>query len=125
MWDDNDYSCKEEEPEKEKEKEDKVEDSSDLEPMEKEKERATLQEMRATGLRMNGKETNGIENRNEGSWVFEDETARQSQGWMNLKKIPTRSMDTTTEKVRKERNVMDLSKIKENNKVMGKEKQTM
>ncbi len=44
---------------------------------------------------------------------------------MNFKKITTMSMDTTTEKVRKERNVMDLSKIKENNKVMGKEKQTM
>ena len=50
MWDDNDYTLgirkdsKEEEPEKEKE--DKVEDSSDLEPLEKEKARATLQPCR-------------------------------------------------------------------------------
>ena len=54
---------------------------------------------------------------------------------MNGKKIITMSMDTSKEKERKERKerkekekerkVMDLSKIKEKDKVMGKVKQTM
>ena len=124
---------KEEEPEKEKD--DKVEDFSDLETKEKEKEgekeKATLQEMRAIGLKTNGKEMR----QRIGVKAFGPMKMKQRgnpKPGMNGKKITMMSMDTSKEKGRQERKekekeskVMDLNKIKEMDKVMGKEKQIM
>ena len=135
---------KEEEPEKEKEKEekerekekddkdDKDEDFSDLATKEKEreKERVTLQVMRVIGLKMNGKamrQTIGMK----AIGAMKMKQHGSPKHGMNGKKIITMSTDTFKEKERKERKakekarkVMDL-KIKEKDKVMGKEKQTM
>ena len=148
IWDDNDYSwyqrfqSKEEEQEKEKEKEekekdDKDEDCSDLETKEKEKERekerVTLQVMRVIGLKMNGKEMRQTIGMKAIGPMKMKQHGSPKHG-MNGKKIITMSTDTSKEKERKERKerkekekarkVMDL-KIKEKDKVMGKEKQTM
>ena len=119
---------KEEEQEKEKEKDDKVEDFSDLETKEKEKERATLQVMRVTGLRMNGKEMRQKIGMKAIGPMKMKQHGNPKHG-MNGKKIITMIMDDISkEKERKEkekeRKVMDL-KTKEKDKVMGKEKQTM
>ena len=127
---------KEEEPEKEKEKErdDKVEDFSDLGTKEKEKERekekVTLQEMRVTGLRMNGKAMRQRIGMKAIGPMKMKQRGNPKPG-MNGKKIVMTITDISKEKERKERKekekerrVMDL-KIKEKDKVMGKEKQTM
>ena len=98
---------------------------------EKEKERVTLQEMRATGLRVNGKEmSQRIGRKAIGPMKMRQHGNLKAR--MNGKKITTMSMDTSKEKERKERQekererkVMDLNKIKEKDKVMRKEKQTM
>ena len=122
---------KEEEPEKEKD--DKVEDFSGLETKEKEREKetATLQEMRAIGLKTNGKEMR----QRIGMKAFGPMKMKQRgnpKPGMNGKKITMMSMDTSKEKGRQERKekekeskVMDLNKIKEMYEVMGKEKQIM
>ena len=124
---------KEEEPEKEKE--DKVEDSSDLEPKEKEKERekekVILQEMRVIGLKMNGKKMRQRIRMKAIGPMNVTQRGNPKAG-TNGKKITTMIMDISKEKARKEtkekekeRKVMDLNTIKEKDKVMGKEKQTM
>ena len=95
---------------------------------EREKEKVILQGMRVIGLRMNGKEMR----QRIGIKAFGPMKMRQHgspKAGMNGKKITTMSMDTFKEKERKEkeqeRKVMDLNKIKEKDKEMGKEKQTM
>ena len=100
---------KEEEPEKEqgkeeKEKENKDEDSLDLETKEKEreKEKVTLQEMRSTGLKMNGKEMRQRIGTKAIGPMKRKQHGNPKPG-MNSKKITTRSMDTSKEKERKER----------------------
>ena len=124
----------EQEKEKEKEKDDKDEDFSDLETKEKEKERekerVTLQVMRVVGLKMNGKEMRQTIGMKAIGPMKMKQHGSPKHG-MNGKKIITMSTDTSKEKERKERKekekarkVMDL-KIKEKDKVMGKEKQTM
>ena len=128
---------KEEEPGKEKEKGkvDKAEDFSDLETKEKEKERetekVTLQEMRVIGLMMNGNQMKQRIGMKAIGPMKMKQHCNPKHG-MNGKKITTMSMDTSKEKVRKERKekekerkVMDLNETKEKDKVMGKEKQTM
>ena len=125
-----------EKEEKEKEKDDKDEDFSDLETKEKEKEkerekeRVTLQVMRVIGLKMNGKEMRQTIGMKAIGPMKMKQHGSPKHG-MNGKKIITMSTDTSKEKERKERKekekarkVMDL-KIKEKDKVMGKEKQTM
>ena len=84
--------------EKEKEEEDKDEDSSDLETKEKEKDRekarVTLQTMRATGLKMNGKEMKqriGMM----AIWPMKMKQHGIPKAGMNGKEISTMSMDTS------------------------------
>ena len=120
--------------EKEKEKEDQGEDFSDRETKEKEKERekekVILLKMKAIGLSRNGRDMK----QRIGKKVFGPMKMKQRgnpKAGMNGKEIAMMSMDTSKEKVRKERKekekdrkVMDL-KIKEKDRVMGKVKQIM
>ena len=71
----------------------------------------------------------GTESWNHGYWADEDETAWQSRGWGEWQEdyydangyYPGRGRK---EREDKERNAMDLNKIQQKHKVMGKEKQT-
>ena len=143
IWDDNDYSWFQRrfqgrrtrkgkgKGRKGKEKDDKVEDFSDHDTKEKEKEeKVILQEMRVIGLKMNGKEMRQRIGMKAVGPMKIKQRGNPKPG-MNGKKVITMSMDTSKEKERKERKekekerkVMDLSKIKEKD-YMGKAKQTM
>ena len=97
---------------------------------EREKERVTLQVMRVIGLKMSGEEMRQKTGMKAIGPMKMKQRGNPKHG-MNGKKIIMTSTDTSKEKERKERKekekvrkVMGL-KIKEKDKVMGKEKQTM
>ena len=114
VWDDNDYSWFQRrfqgrrtrkgkgKEEKEKGKDDKVEDFSDLETKEKEREqeKVTLQKMRAMGLQMTGKEMRQRIGMKAIGPMKMKQHGNPKHG-MNGKKIITMSMDTSKEKRRK------------------------
>ena len=120
-----------EKEQKGKEKDDKVEDSGDRGTKEKEKERETKNNFAGDESYWAQDDGQGTETEswNDGFWANEDETP-QSRGCGESQEDSYNENGYyqgkgTKERQDKERKAMDLNKIKEKHKAMGKEKQTM